>query len=173
MDGNGVGLDPGKVGEITVRGAGPQREFYEAETGTQQPWREGWLHSGDLGYLDDDGFLWITGRTKDVIIRGGHNISPGEVEEVLYAHPDVVEAVVAGIPHDVLGEDVGAWVVLSEGSDTTATDLRAFLLEHLADYKVPRQLRVIDRLPRNASGKVIKGELDMTQSPAPSPEASR
>ena len=109
---------------------------------------------------------------RTLIIRGGHNISPGEVEEVLYAHPDVVEAVVAGIPHDVLGEDVGAWVVLSEGSDTTATDLRAFLLERLADYKVPRQLRIIDRLPRNASGKVIKGELEHDAIPPPaSPEA--
>ena len=173
VDGDGVGLDRGQVGEITVRGADPLREYYKSGADTQQPWHEGWLHSGDLGYLDDDGFLWITGRTRELIIRGGHNIVPSEVEEVLYAHPAVVEAVVAGIPHDVLGEDVGAWVVLSEGSDTSATDLRAFLRERLADYKVPRQLQIIDRLPRNASGKVVKGELEMTQPTAPSPEASR
>ena len=170
VNGDGVGVESGQVGEITVRGAQPPREYYKAPTeDAPPPWREGWLHSGDLGYLDGDGFLWITGRTKELIIRGGHNIVPSEVEEVLYAHPAVVEAVVAGIPHDVLGEDVGAWVVLFEGSDTSAADLRAFMLERLADYKVPRQLRIIDRLPRNASGKVVKSQLERTRPTAPSP----
>jgi long-chain acyl-CoA synthetase len=173
VDDDGAGLPTGQVGEITVRGSEPQREYYKAQTGAQQPWREGWLYSGDLGYLDDDGFLWITGRTKDIIIRGGHNITPGEVEEVIYAHPAVVEAVVAGIPHDVLGEDVGAWVVLSNGSETSATELREFLLERLADYKVPRQLQVVDQLPRNASGKVVKAELVMANPAGSSPGHTR
>ena len=149
----------GGSGEITVRGPGPSREYYKEAATTQQTWHDGWLFSGDLGYLDEDGFLWITGRTKDLIIRGGHNITPGEVEEVLFAHPDVVDAVVAGIPHDVLGEDVGAWVVLQKGSDATAADLRAFLLERLADYKVPRTLHLVPSLPRNAAGKVVRREL--------------
>jgi acyl-CoA synthetase (AMP-forming)/AMP-acid ligase II len=156
-DGNAVG--PGVEGEITVAGDGPGRCYFKEDTATADTWRHGWLYSGDLGRLDDDGFLWITGRTKDLIIRGGHNIAPGEVENALFAHPDVVEAVVAGIPHDVLGEDVGAWVVLRAGSETTADDLGAFLAARLADYKVPRRLRIVDELPRNASGKVAKHQL--------------
>ena len=150
---------PGQVGEITVRGTEPARRYYKEDVATGQTWRDGWLCSGDLGYLDEDGFLWITGRTKDLIIRGGHNIVPGEVEEALFAHPAVVEAVVAGIPHDVLGEDVGAWVVLqrrlrrrppptcgpssSSGWPTT---------------RCPGRSHIVDRLPRNAAGKVVAHE---------------
>jgi acyl-CoA synthetase (AMP-forming)/AMP-acid ligase II len=159
VDDEGNALAPGQVGEITVRGTEPARRYFEEEVATGQTWRGGWLCSGDLGYLDEDRFLWITGRIKDLIIRGGHNIVPGEVEEALFAHPAVVEAAVAGIPHDVLGEDVGAWVVMQDGSGVDATDLRAFLLERLADYKVPRSLQVVDRLPRNAAGKVVAHEL--------------
>jgi acyl-CoA synthetase (AMP-forming)/AMP-acid ligase II len=159
VDDHGDEVPAGQVGEITVRGPGAHRAYYKEEATTGRTWRDGWLFSGDLGYLDEDGFLWITGRTKDLIIRGGHNITPGEVEEVLFAHPDVVDAVVAGIPHDVLGEDVGAWVVLQKGSDVTAPDLRRFLLERLADFKVPRTLHLVPSLPRNAAGKVLKREL--------------
>jgi acyl-CoA synthetase (AMP-forming)/AMP-acid ligase II len=166
VDHAGNQLPPGNVGEITVRGTGPPRQYYRDESASRQTWRDGWLHSGDLGSLDDDGFLWISGRSKDVIIRGGHNVVPGEVEEVLFAHPSVAEAVVAGIPHDVLGEDVGAWVVLREDTDTTASDLRAFLLERLADYKVPRAWKIVDFLPRNAAGKVVVCELDKPDRPA-------
>ena len=168
VDGEGDDAAPGRVGEITVRGTEPQREYYKAVTETTETWRGGWTYSGDLGYLDDDGFLWITGRTRDLIIRGGNNVVPGEIEEVLFAHPAVVEAVVAGIPHDVLGEDVGAWVVLQEGSDISSTELQAFLLERLADYKVPRQLRIVNQLPRNAAGKVVVRDLETESSSDPS-----
>jgi acyl-CoA synthetase (AMP-forming)/AMP-acid ligase II len=122
------------------------------------------MRTGDLGYLDADGFLWITGRAKDVIIRGGHNIVPRDVEEVLLSHPDVVDAVVVGVPHDVLGEDVATWVVLREGSVATGGDLRSFMLERLADYKVPRAVHMVDELPRNASGKVVRAELSRLAS---------
>ena len=159
VDEDGDEVPPGQVGEITVRGPGAHRAYYKEETATGRTWRDGWLFSGDIGYLDEDRFLWITGRIKDLIIRGGHNITPGEVEEALFAHEDVVDAVVAGIPHDVLGEDVGAWVVLQKGSDVTAPDLRRFLLERLADFKVPRTLHLVPSLPRNAAGKVLKREL--------------
>jgi len=175
VDNRDEAVPPGAVGEITARGTAPPREYYGAAAETGRTWREGWLHSGDLGYLDVDGFLWVTGRIKDLIIRGGHNVAPGEIEEALFAHPAVIDAVAAGIPHDVLGEDVGAWVVVQDGSDTSAADLRAHLLERLADYKVPRQLRIVSRLPRNEAGKVMKSELEMTapvDSPLP-PEPTR
>ncbi len=159
VDDDDNAVAPGHVGEITVRGTELTRRYFKEDVATGQTWRHGWLCSGDLGYVDEDGFLWITGRIKDLIIRGGHNIVPGEVEEALFAHPAVVEAAVAGIPHDVLGEDVGAWVVMQDGSDVDATDLRAFLLERLADYKVPRSITVVDRMPRNAAGKVVAHEL--------------
>ncbi len=172
VDADGTAVGPGVEGEVTVSGGGPRRRYFKEEEATAETWREGWLHSGDLGRLDEDGFLWITGRSKDLIIRGGHNIAPGEVENALFAHPDVVEAVVAGIPHDVLGEDVGAWVVLRDGSETTDGELRAFLQGRLADYKVPRRLAIVAELPRNASGKVAKHQL-VSDSGAPAGPVGR
>ncbi len=135
VDDAGDPVPDGEQGEVAVRGADRPREYLRAPDASDGTWRAGWLHTGDLGRLDDDGFLWITGRKKDVIIRGGNNIAPGEVEDVLYAHPDVVEAAVAGIPHDVLGEDVGAWVVLRDGSECSADDLDAHLRASLADLQ--------------------------------------
>ena len=170
--------DPGRRRCRPAGGAGTGRRGHRAGTRSAAPvlqgprqlratWRDGWLHTGDLGYLDLDGFLWITGRAKDVIIRGGHNVVPGDVEEVLLSHPAVVDAVVVGIPHPVLGEDVAAWVVLREDSDATADDLRSFMLERLADYKVPRAIHLVDRLPRNDSGKVVRSALPGTRPAKP------
>ena len=138
-------------------GMWPARRYYKDDEATEQTWRDGWLHTGDLGHLDADGFLWITGRAKDIIIRGGHNIAPRDVEEVLLSHPDVVDAVVVGVPHPVLGEDVAA-VGRAAGRPQwlPVDDLRSFMLERLADYKVPRAVHMVDELPRNASGKVIR-----------------
>ena len=135
----------------------------EAVARTDDPWVDGWLHSGDLGSLDADGHLWIVGRQKEIIIRGGHNVVPGEVEAALFEHPAVTEAAVSGVAHPVLGEDVAAWVVLR---DSTPTDeLRAFLLDRLADYKVPRRITVVAALPRNESGKVMKSRLESGADP--------
>ena len=156
---DGTEVDAGQMGEVTVRGSLPPRRYFKDDAATRETWRDGWLQTGDLGCLDEDGFLWITGRAKDVIIRGGNNVVPRDVEEVLFAHPDVVDAVVVGIHHDVLGEDVATWIVLRDGATVSADDLRGYLRERLADYKVPRSVTFVAELPRNASGKVVPGAL--------------
>jgi acyl-CoA synthetase (AMP-forming)/AMP-acid ligase II len=138
---------------------GREREYYRNDEATAGTWKDGWLYSGDLARLDEDGYLYIVGRKKDVIIRGGNNIHAVDVEAVLLEHPHVVEAAVVGVPHPVLGEDVAAVVVLSPGASTTTDELREHCAGALADYKVPRRIEVVDELPRNATGKVLKAQL--------------
>jgi acyl-CoA synthetase (AMP-forming)/AMP-acid ligase II len=148
---------PGEVGELLTRLPGRQREYYNDAEATESTWtHDGWLRSGDLGYLDDDGFLYLVGRKKDLIVRGGHNVYPTDIESVILEHPDVREAAVVGIPHDVLGEDIAAFVVRKPGRDLGGDELKEFCAEHLADYKRPRQVTFVDELPRNATGKVMK-----------------
>jgi acyl-CoA synthetase (AMP-forming)/AMP-acid ligase II len=152
-------LPPDVVGEVRLQMPGRQREYYEDPEATAETWRDGWLITGDLGKLDADGYLYIVGRSKDVIIRGGNNVHATDVEHALVQHEAVKEVAVVGAPHPVLGEDVVAFVVLHPGCRADAEDLRAFGLVHLADYKVPRQFIFVDTLPRNPTGKVIKPEL--------------
>jgi acyl-CoA synthetase (AMP-forming)/AMP-acid ligase II len=163
LDPGGTALPPGEVGRVTLGGTRPARSYLGNAESTEDAWADGWLRSGDLGYLDTDGHLWIVGREKEIIIRGGHNVVPGEVEAALFEHPAIVEAAVTGVAHPVLGEDVAAWVVLRD--DTPADALRAFLLERLADYKVPRRITVVSALPRNESGKVVKSLLESGVDP--------
>jgi acyl-CoA synthetase (AMP-forming)/AMP-acid ligase II len=153
-----------EIGELVVRNPGREREYFNDPEATASTWRDGWLHSGDLAYLDEDGFLYIVGRQKDVIIRGGNNVHAADVEAVLFEHPAVQEVAVAGVPHDVLGEDVAAWVVLAPGTSVAADELIAFTAERLADYKRPRQIVFVDALPRNATGKVVKRDLPGRES---------
>lgn len=147
----------GHLRPAAAHGRGPKREFYKDVEVTASTWTaDGWLRSGDLAYLDEDGFLYIAGRKKDLVIRGGNNIYPTDVEAVLLEHPDVQEAAVVGVTHPVLGEDVAAFVVLAEGHPLHADALSEFCAERLADYKRPRQLVLVGELPRNATGKVTK-----------------
>jgi acyl-CoA synthetase (AMP-forming)/AMP-acid ligase II len=159
LDDEGKELATGEIGEAVLRMEGRQREYYRNEEATAGVWRDGWLYSGDLARLDEDGYLYIVGRKKDVIIRGGNNIHAVDIEAVLLDHPEVIEAGVVGIPHQVLGEDVAAVVVLATSSTLTPDELRDFLAERLADYKVPRRIEFTDELPRNATGKILKEKL--------------
>jgi acyl-CoA synthetase (AMP-forming)/AMP-acid ligase II len=159
VDANDQPLPAHEVGEVRMQLPGRQREYFGDPEATAETWKGGWLVTGDLGRLDDDGYLYIVGRSKDVIIRGGHNIHASDVEHILVQHDEVAEVAVVGAPHPVLGEDVAAFVVLHPGSTVDGDMLRAYALEHLADYKTPRQYLFVDALPRNPTGKVLKGEL--------------
>jgi len=159
VDEDGADVPTGETGEALLRMAGRQREYYRNPEATAGAWKDGWLYTGDLARLDEDGYLYIVGRKKDVIIRGGNNIHAMDVEAVLHDHPDVVEAAVVGVPHAVLGEDVAAVVVLAAGASVTPEELREHCANALADYKVPRRIEVAAELPRNATGKVLKNQL--------------
>jgi acyl-CoA synthetase (AMP-forming)/AMP-acid ligase II len=149
-----------EVGELLVRLPGKHREYYKDDGANAFTWTpDGWLRTGDLAYLDEDGFVYISGRIKDMIIRGGNNIYATDVEAVILEHAGVQEAAVVGIPHQVLGEDVGAFVVRKPGASVTEDELFAYCAERLADYKRPRRLWFTEELPRNATGKVMKHKL--------------
>ncbi len=158
---DGATLPIGEVGEVLTRNPDGHREYYKDPEATARQWEGGWLHTGDLGSLDADGYLYIVGRKKEMIVRGGMNIYADDVEAALQAHPGVVEAAVVGVAHDVLGEDVAAYVVL-EPDGPTVDELVTFVKGRLADYKVPRQVHVVAALPRNAGGKVVKAQLTST-----------
>jgi acyl-CoA synthetase (AMP-forming)/AMP-acid ligase II len=149
----------GAVGEVITRNPNGHREYYKNPEATARMWEGGWLHTGDLGYLDADGYLYIVGRKKEMIVRGGMNVYADDVEAAIQAHPAVVEAAVVGVPHDVLGEDVAAYVVVRPGETLSRDELERFVGERLADYKVPRQISFLAELPRNAGGKVVKTQL--------------
>ncbi|WP_409363512.1 amino acid adenylation domain-containing protein [Bradyrhizobium liaoningense] len=159
MDANGTMLPSGQHGEITLRGPTMTRGYYNDEETTRASFRGDWFRTGDLGYLDEDGYLFIVGRIKDVINRGGQKISPLEVEEVLLAHPDVLEAGVFAVPHKKLGENVAAVVVLRPEAKATSEALRQFARKRLAAYKVPSLVRAVAALPKGASGKVKRNAL--------------
>src|SRR5438874_3660636 len=157
VDVNDDPLPVGEIGEVIARGPNIMQAYYNMPDETQSALRNGWLHTGDMGCFDEDGYLYIVERKKDLIIRGGFNIYPRDVEEVLATHPAVIEAAVVGIPSERMGEEVKAFVVINTPVD--AETLMAYCRERLANYKTPVQIEFIDALPRNAVGKIDKKEL--------------
>ncbi|MDP2675400.1 MAG: o-succinylbenzoate--CoA ligase [Dehalococcoidia bacterium] len=150
---------PGVPGEILVRGPTVTPGYFRRPRDSVEALRRGWLHTGDIGYLDADGYLYVLDRRDDLIVSGGENVYPAEVEEVLRSHPDVADAGVAGLPDETWGQMVVAAVVLREPAGTSEEALLAFCRQRLAPYKVPKELRFVTNLPRNAAGKLLRREL--------------
>jgi long-chain acyl-CoA synthetase len=160
LDPLGQDLPPGSVGELCVKGPNVVRGYWDDPAATAEVLSDGWLRTGDLARADAGGFLTIVDRIKDMLIRGGENIYCCEVENVLYAHPDVIDAVVLAVPHPTLGEEPGAIVALAEGARTGPEEIRAFAAERLAAFKVPVRVVVWDGLlPRNPAGKILRAPL--------------
>jgi long-chain acyl-CoA synthetase len=154
-------LPPGRdhVGEILLRGHNITKGYYKRPQETAEALRNGWFRTGDLGYVDEDGFVFVVDRKKDMIIRGGFNVYPREVEELLYRHPAVLEAAVVGRPDARLGEEIQAYIVLRPDAGQTALDVRSWVKERIAPYKYPREVHVVDALPKGPTGKIHKQTL--------------
>ena len=159
VDADDRDLPPGEPGEILIRGHGVMKGYWNQPEATARTLRGGWMHTGDLAYVDEDGYFFIVDRIKDMIIRGGLNVYPSEVEEVLHEHPAVRAAAVVKVPHPVLGEEVGAAVVLRDGAEASEKELRAFVRDEIAAYKYPRHVWFVEELPMDATGKVRKREI--------------
>jgi long-chain acyl-CoA synthetase len=154
----------GEVGEIVIRGHNVMKGYWKREDATEEVMRGGWFHSGDMATVDEDGYFFIVDRKKDMIIRGGYNVYPREIEEVLYEHPAVSEAAVVGVEDPSMGEEVGAAIVLKEGADADADDIRGFVKERVAAYKYPRKIWFADELPKGPTGKILKREIEVPES---------
>jgi long-chain acyl-CoA synthetase len=151
---------PGEVGEIAIRGHNVMKGYLNRPEATAEAIdADGWFYTGDIARVDAQWRFYIVDRKKDLIIRGGYNVYPREVEEVLYAHPAVAEVVVIGVPHPELGEEVAAAVRQKPGAEVSADELREYAKAHVAAYKYPRQVWFVDELPKGPTGKILKREI--------------
>jgi long-chain acyl-CoA synthetase len=156
---DGTDVARGEVGEIAISGPNVMKGYWQRAAETAAAIPDGWLRTGDLALCDEDGYFFIVDRKKDVIIRGGLNVYPREIEEVLYEHPAVAEAAVIGIAHDTLGEEIGAAAALKPGASATPDELRQFVKDRVAAYKYPRRVWLVDALPKGPTGKILRREV--------------
>ncbi len=159
QDREGHILPAGEPGEICIQGPNVMKGYWKNEEATREALRGGWLHSGDVGYFDEDGYLYVTDRIKDLIIKGGENISPREIEDAIYAHPAVGEVTVLGVPDDTYGENILAVVALKPGASATETDVREAAAQHVTKFKLPARIVFVDALPRNPNNKIDRKRL--------------
>lgn len=155
----------GERGEIVLRGENIFKGYYKNEAATERAFRGGWFHTGDVGYRDSDGFYYIVDRMSDMIIRGGENIYPREIDEQLYKHPAIAAAATIGVPDNLYGEEVAAFVVLKEGREASAEEIIEYCRAHLADFKCPKTVNFLSELPKGPTGKVLKRELAQKFNP--------
>jgi long-chain acyl-CoA synthetase len=159
LDDHGNEVPHGDTGEIVIRGHNVMKQYWQRPDATAAAISHGWFHTGDLGRVDHEGYFWIVGREKDVIIRGGYKVYPREIEDVLYEHPAVADAAVVGLPNPDLGEEVGAAVVLKPGAHATAAQLHDYVKRQVAAYKYPRKVWIVDALPTGPTGKILKRKI--------------
>ena len=149
----------GELGEIVLRGENILKGYFKNPEATANAFRNGWFHTGDVGYRDKDGYFFIVDRKSDMIIRGGENIYPREIDEVLYQHPAVAAAATIGVPDDLYGEEVAAFIVLKDGTSVSEEDLISYCTERVAEYKCPKTIRIVAEIPKGPTGKLLKREL--------------
>src|SRR5215218_7438276 len=159
VDENDREVPDGELGEIVLRGENILKGYYKNDTANSTAFRNGWFHTGDIGYRDADGFYYIVDRKSDMIIRGGENIYPREIDEVLYKHPDVAAAAAVGVPDELYGEEVAAVVVLKPGANTTEQEVIDYCNARLADFKCPKTVHFVEDIPKGPTGKLLKREL--------------
>ena len=159
VDFQGNEVTPGEEGEIIISGPMLMKGYWNKPEETAEVLRDGWLYTGDLGYRDEDGYFFITERKKDIIIKGGENIAPREIEEVLFSHPKISEAAVIGIEDSVYGEDIKAFVVLMPGESAAPEEIISYCVNKLKHFKSPREVEFLEALPKSLVGKVLKKEL--------------
>ena len=159
VDDSGNDVPQGEVGEIAIRGHNVMKGYWGKPEATAQTIPDGWFRTGDLARVDEDGYFFIVNRKKEMIIRGGYNVYPREIEEALHEHPAVAEVAVIGIPHDSLGEEVGAAVALKPGATATPDELKEFAKQRVAAYKYPRHVWLVDALPKGPTGKILRREV--------------